>query len=256
MRQALLNNFAIRSFRDTGDRDYIHARLAYRAQLVPQFLWSSLHCLEKYVKCILLLNRVPAKSLGHSVLRGVDMMSKNGPFPIPLTDQTENFIKRLEKGAEFRYFEVSYSNHYFDIIRLDAAVWELRRYCQPLNYVFEMQGKKVNALEMNLKRVRRGIEKEEKGTCIMGGWLESVLAEENHAAREPFLWKNLYFGASRRKAVKLRGFLEAGNAPLYMHPEILDDVLEYIYLPKRVEKAWREEFSRRVKEKDIRKENP
>lgn len=50
MRDALLNDFAIRSFRDTADRDYIHARLAYRAQLVPQFQWSALHCLEKYAK--------------------------------------------------------------------------------------------------------------------------------------------------------------------------------------------------------------
>src|SRR5713226_2384450 len=28
----------------------------YRAQLVPQFLWSSLQAIEKYLKCILLLN--------------------------------------------------------------------------------------------------------------------------------------------------------------------------------------------------------
>jgi hypothetical protein len=30
----LLDNFAIRSFRDTGDEDYICARMAFRAALV------------------------------------------------------------------------------------------------------------------------------------------------------------------------------------------------------------------------------
>lgn len=54
-----VNNYALRAFRDTADKDYIHARMAYKAALYPQFLWSSLHSLEKYAKCILILNRVP-----------------------------------------------------------------------------------------------------------------------------------------------------------------------------------------------------
>jgi hypothetical protein len=39
--RALNNDFAVRSFRDTADGDYIVARMAHRAGLVPQFLWSS-----------------------------------------------------------------------------------------------------------------------------------------------------------------------------------------------------------------------
>lgn len=38
----LLNDFAIRSFRDTADLDYIAARMAYQAHLTPQSLWSAL----------------------------------------------------------------------------------------------------------------------------------------------------------------------------------------------------------------------
>lgn len=57
-REALLNDFAKRCFRNMADRDYVHARLAYRSKLVSQFLSSSLHCLEKYAKAILLFNRV------------------------------------------------------------------------------------------------------------------------------------------------------------------------------------------------------
>ena len=57
----LVNDFATRSFRNMADEDYIAARMAYRAQLVPQFLWLSLQALEKYLKCILVLNRIPAR---------------------------------------------------------------------------------------------------------------------------------------------------------------------------------------------------
>ena len=58
----LLNNFAIRSFRDTADLDYIAARMAYQTHLTPQSLWSALQSIEKYFKCILLLNGVSIKT--------------------------------------------------------------------------------------------------------------------------------------------------------------------------------------------------
>jgi len=98
----LLNDFATRSFRDTADRDYIHARLAYRARLVPQFLWSSLHCLEKYTKGVLLLNRIPAKRLRHEVTGGIELLARRGKFSVEISPETQKFIERLESGAEFR----------------------------------------------------------------------------------------------------------------------------------------------------------
>ncbi len=33
-----VNSFALRAFRDTADRDYIHARMAYRADLFPNVI--------------------------------------------------------------------------------------------------------------------------------------------------------------------------------------------------------------------------
>lgn len=128
----LLNDFAIRCFRDTADRDYVSARLAYRHKLVPQFQWSSLHCLEKYAKCILLLNRVPATKTGHEVTSLLETLRREGKFEVPLSPATQKFIARLEPGAQYRYFEVSYFGEEFDVLRLDRAVWEIRRYCQPL----------------------------------------------------------------------------------------------------------------------------
>lgn len=245
---AVLNTFAIRSFRDTADRDYVHARLAYRARLVPQFQWSALHCLEKYAKGILVLNRVPARGVRHEVSGALNLLAKHGKFEITLSDVAREFIERLEDGAEFRYFEVSYSNERFDIARLDRAVSEIRRYCQPLDWDLQTPTGTRNLLEPMLNRIRVAQESSPRDTCIMGGWLENLLRDSSHPARVALVWQNLYFGASRRRSVRLSGYIEAGNSPLYMHPEILDEVLKYVFLPKRIEREWRDELARRIAE--------
>jgi len=55
----LLNEFALRSFRDVADGDYIAARMAYRAELLVQAFWASQQALEKYLKSILLFSEEP-----------------------------------------------------------------------------------------------------------------------------------------------------------------------------------------------------
>lgn len=242
----LLNDFAIRSFRDTADRDYIHARLAYRTRLVPQFQWSALHCLEKYAKGILVLNRIPAKSLRHEVSGALQLLATHGKFKVALSEVARKFIERLESGAEFRYFEVSYSNERFDIARLDLAVSELRRYCQVLDWEINGPDGPRNLLQPMLARIQYAAEKTPRNTCIMGGWLERIIKDRKHPAREALVWQNLYFGTSKRRTVKLHGYVEAGNSPLYMHPEILDEVLKYVHLPGRVAKQWRRELTERM----------
>jgi len=237
----LVNDFAIRSFRETADKDYITARMAYRARLIQPFLWSALHCLEKYIKGILLLNRVEAHR-GHSVLPGIERMKRHGKFEIDLSTDTVKFIKNLEEyGAEFRYYEVSYTTMPFDIIRLDRAVWEIRRYCQPLDYdIVDMNGKTVNLLALELERVHRAKAKHEKGTCVMGGVLESIIAKKEHPARGSLIWNNLFFGPSRRKGVKIQSNWESGNSPFFLHPEIIDEVIKYVYIPKNIAEGVRQ----------------
>jgi hypothetical protein len=50
--ESLINDFAIRCFRNTADADYLLGRAAFRYNLVPQALWASLQTIEKYLKCI------------------------------------------------------------------------------------------------------------------------------------------------------------------------------------------------------------
>lgn len=249
----LVNDFAIRSFRETADKDYIAARMAYRARLIQPFLWSALHCLEKYVKGILVLNRVKGHKghKGHSVLPGIERMKQHGKFELDLSADTVEFIKKLEDyGAEYRYYEVSYDIQPFDIVRFDRAVWELRRYCQPLDYdIVDMNGKTVNSLTHELDRVHRAKAKHEKGTCIMGGILEKIVEKKDHPAREALIWNNLFFGPSRRKGVKMRPNWETGNSPFFLHPEIIDEVVKYVYIPKNIAEGVRQFATQKAAEK-------
>lgn len=65
--EARLNSFASRCFRDVADRDYISARMCYRAGLISQFHWAALQAFEKYYKAILLYNRIKAKNVRHDL---------------------------------------------------------------------------------------------------------------------------------------------------------------------------------------------
>lgn len=227
---ALLNSFAIRSFRDTADRDYIHARSAYKARLIPQFRWSALHCLEKYAKCILLLNRIPAKELNHEISGALDLLEKHGAFKIEFSPKSLEFIRGLELGARHRYFEVSYFSFSSDITYLDLTVSELRRYCQCL---FISQDGKDPICFMNgvIQRIRSAATTSPRDTCIDGGWLERVLGNKSHPARSTLIWQNPFFGSKTRKRIRLPNYIEGENSPLFLNPEILNEVKKYVKFP-------------------------
>lgn len=232
----LINDFAIRCFRDTADQDYVHARLAYRSNLVPQFLWSSLHCLEKYAKCILLLNRIEGLKIKHEVTAALQKIKDAGRMQISLSDQSRTFIERLESSARFRYFERSWANQEHDIVCLDYAVLELRRYCQIIDYEIEIDGETRNLLSMELRSIQAAA-REKRAVSLFNGWLENVIERHDHPARPALIWNNLYFSSSSRNRVKLPVFLSSQNAPLDLHPEILEDVQKYIHIPKAVSTA-------------------
>jgi hypothetical protein len=123
-----LNDFAIRSFRNVADADYISARLAYRAQLPIQFLWASQQALEKYLKFILFLERIKVEKLGHELTPALKAIEDAG-LSLGLTKSTLRFITDIDGVGRFRYMEVSFVVWWHWIISLDRAVWELRRFC-------------------------------------------------------------------------------------------------------------------------------
>ncbi|MFX1712334.1 hypothetical protein [Stutzerimonas stutzeri] len=233
-----VNYFAQRAFRETADKDYIHARMAYRAGLFPQFHWSSLHALEKYAKCIALLTRIPrpSKDIKHEIKRSLELISTN--LEIETSTQTDKFIERLEKfGAQFRYLEVSWFIHECELAYLDRAVWEIRRFCNSALYTYcgnDFASVKADEYE-KIKLIDRPTF---DNTYIPGGFIEKTL-ENKHSNSRPYLtWCNLYYSNSKRTSVRIKSSVMAENSPFYLFPEIIDEVSKYAFVPKNIRNAY------------------
>lgn len=224
-----LNDIAIRCFRDMADQDYIAARLAYRAGLHPQFFWSSQQALEKYLKCILLINRVPAKTLRHDLGAALRVVERSLPSPIDLLEITRRFIARIDEIGRFRYFEVSWHSEGRELFELDFAVWELRRFCQ----VFQNSEMMIRAIA--LSRLEKPIR-----FSLIGGRLEEILKNRAHPARSALVWKNFRFGQRHRAKLLWTRSFSASNSPFWLRPEIADEAARYIHLPKELTEACRE----------------
>jgi hypothetical protein len=222
--ECFLNYFAIRCFRDIADADYVAARLTYRAKLNDQFLWNSLQSLEKYLKCILLLNRIRAPRIGHDLRPAITKVGDGG-IALGLTPATTAFIEHVDTYGRFRYREASPYWFGGQLVMLDRAVWELRRFCVPDERHPATQLRKG----MSPPKVR-----------LEGGILESIIDDPKNPARGPLLWHNGFFGKRVRQSVVNYGAFGAVNSPLFLYPHFIDAVAEYVFLPDKVQAAYRE----------------
>lgn len=236
---ALVNDFAIRSFRDMGDGDYIAARLAYRSQLVPQFLWQSLQALEKYLKCILVLNRIEA-GRGHNLAALLQQTQARCGFDLRLSDTTRDLISYLDGLGSYRYFEVSYFIHGPKLVVLDRAAWELRRYAKTLKYEIDLpDGRKQSMLPKELDAIKNAESLPPTKFRLAGGYLERIIDNPIHTSRPALIWQNAYFGRRGRKRVRMQVHFAGANSPLTLHPEILDEVLKYVWMPRHIIDSYR-----------------
>jgi hypothetical protein len=219
----LVNDFAVRSFRDEGDADYIAARMACRARLVTPSLWESQQTIEKYLKCVLLLNRIPAKHVKHDLAAALVAIQSSGKLVLDLTPVTREFIDYIDAFGRFRYLEASSVAFGVNLVKLDRTAWELRRYC-------------TQSQDLRKLSLRRG-ETPPKAR-ISGGYLENVIDDPTEPARDALLWRNAFFGKRQRHYVKVEKWFKAVNAPLHLHPEILHEVLKYVHLARGVVDAY------------------
>jgi hypothetical protein len=127
-----------------ADEDYIAARMAYRTGLSYASLWAGQQAIEKYLKCILLLNRIHAPNVRHSLDEALKRIEDSGKVSLNLKQVSLDFINYLDEIGAFRYFEVSTVVSGRDFVKLDRVVWELRRFCtldsqlQSSNYRWEL----------------------------------------------------------------------------------------------------------------------
>lgn len=212
--------------------------MCYRTGLISQFHWSALQAFEKYYKGILLYNRVKARNVGHS-LKAAQEKSQEVPFEIRMSESTRNLIAHLDDYGRFRYLESSYYVFGPKLIELDRGVWEIRRYCRVMNYdFFSPNGDKKNMLDSELARNIKAEKLPYQDFSVVGGALEKIISNNCDPARESLIWQNAYYGRSRRRKVSHPQHVFAENSPLWLHPDILDHVTEYVFLPKEVVDAY------------------
>jgi HEPN domain-containing protein len=199
--EVLINDFAMRSFRDVADYDYLTARMAYRAKLVPQFLWSALQAVEKYLKCILLLNRIPATKVRHDLAAALELLRKHAPFELRLQEPSRRLIEHLDTYGRFRYLETPFHIFGLELAQLDMAVWDIRRYCTVLDYTVSLSnGDKQPMLALELRKIEESEKVPPQHFKLAGGALEKLLSDSEHPAREALTWQNLFFGVRPRSA--------------------------------------------------------
>lgn len=216
---AKINMFAIRCFRDTGDGDYIAARLAMRARLHTQYLWAAEQAVEKYLKCILVLNRVNTKDLSHDLERALARVHQTLALELELTDLERSAFNSLVRWNADRYLINSYVIEEHELGALDLLVWRLRQYCEPLDVTHYADEPSNDLLRANLEKVAARPIAMPKLGHLEGGQLERILADRKNPARPGLVWRNLRFSTAHRKRVPMSAGWRCVNSPLYLAQE-------------------------------------
>lgn len=144
------HNLVLELFVRTADENYVTARWCAINQLNTDFLWLSVHSLEKYLKAVLLINGLSSrraspgqKWYGHNIVQLYsDVKKLAGPLlpenllkPKNLeirhwSERTpEQFMEHLHGNgnADNRYLIYGYSTASQDLHMLDAMVFAVRR---------------------------------------------------------------------------------------------------------------------------------
>lgn len=203
---------------------------------------------REVLKGILLFNRVPKpkKWLGHNLGAALALAGKALPFPIMLSPPCLEIIEHLDTYGRFRYLETPYHVHDRELLKLDKAVAELRPYCRVLDYTMQAGEKTVQMLPLLLEQIQRAKDDPSRRIALTGGVLEKILRKPTHPARPALVWKNMFFNGHKRKTVHWRSRVHFTNAPLSLHPELLEEVLKYVYLPSDVVHAYTQKQQQRA----------
>lgn len=127
----------------TADETYIVARWSGLTGLQMDFLWLAAHCLEKYIKPVLLENGQSVRSQGHDIARlyseltiiAEELLPKTLSKPPSLVmdywpdwSPTE-FVEHLQRGGDphNRYQIFGYVTFASDLHMLDTMVFAIRR---------------------------------------------------------------------------------------------------------------------------------
>jgi len=230
---AWINDFAIRCFRDTGDGDYIAARLALKAGLATQAIWSGLQAVEKYLKCMLLLRRVSSKGVGHNIAEGLRLVNDRLGYDIILPNDEQAVFSHLAESGGDRYLVVSLHLLDQELSGLDSLVWRLRQYCDVLDVEHYNDEPSEEILFRNLQKIKARLGGEPVQGRLESGVLEKILSDRHSRAYEGLVWRNAMFGGGHLINSSAEDFnFVATNSPLYLNPQIVRAVSKLVHLPK------------------------
>ncbi len=135
-------------FARTADQNYMIARWCAMCKQHTDFLWNSVHALEKYMKAVLLMNGQHGKG-GHDIEKLYERVASLAPTLLPAvlqksptldiyhwSDRTPaKFIEQLYNNgnAANRYLTFGYTVESQDLHMLDAMVFAVRRLIIRLN---------------------------------------------------------------------------------------------------------------------------
>ncbi len=135
----LVNDLFVR----TADENYITARWCVTNRLYVDFFWLSLHCIEKYLKAIILLHDESSKKYRHNVIKlftrvcviikpiKIDKIQK--PELLLTKDwiynSTIQYLEHLQKfgNPHNRYLTFGYVHLAEDLHMLDQLIFRIRR---------------------------------------------------------------------------------------------------------------------------------
>ncbi|WP_417527770.1 HEPN domain-containing protein [Marinomonas shanghaiensis] len=253
---SFVNDYAVRCFRDVADQDYITARVCFREGLMIQFNWMALQAVEKYLKAILLFNRVSSSKISHSLKKAYEEVVKIEGLEFSLPEKDIKFIEYLDQTGSNRYLTTAHWNKGDEIFSLDRVVWLIRRWCQDLNREIPIE-KDPNTGCVTKSRRKLDLEKEKFTQYettphlfkLVGGHLEKVLSTRQHPQRSSLIWQNCFYSLKKRNTLTFPGRMNAINPPQILHPEIFEELSKYIKFNKAEKTAFSELLKQTIKNK-------
>lgn len=231
----LLSDYVKRSFRNQADRDYIAARVSYRLALYPQFLWSSLQAIEKYLKAILLWSCQSIKDYRHNALALMKAVADLPSIGFAIPARAANFVEFVTNYGVNRYLDSAVFLNGGELWELDWTVWHVRRFCRD----FLLMPGDADRYEPihSTTRLRESQEAHNQRAVLfrLDGFLEEVLTQGPAATRAALVYKNPCFSRSKRLKIKNVPWTIMFENPTHvMRPQILPLVEELVQFPKEV----------------------
>lgn len=237
--RAIRNDYIIRSFRDTADRDYIAARALFKLELREQFYWAGLQAIEKYLKAILLFSDQDTRNISHNIVKALDQVHKLDKLNFQITDDARQTVAIFSDHGEDRYFDAPQRINGDELFKLDDAVWQIRRFCD--DYFFpHVDGRYLAHERKRLAWVcsEEACQLKAKFRPFEQGHLEHILknpkkSSEPHAA---LVWRNAYFAQRNRQRIRHERRGNGSQPANFMCPELIIWMRSRVILSAKIKK--------------------